>query len=298
MAEELDAQEPEVQVPEEKTPTAEQVPQQALFEPRNIAEAMEMPDPEPVAEPEPESEPELPVVEPDWLNAPPPQPPTPDQPVDYPVPPPDYYGHPRQPQAPPARAGDQALEAFVENPEAWFQQRMEQAMSQYGGPIQQNLQSIAFMQHQMMENNIRQAATQADGAIRRAYDSFNQDSTFRSNKAMQEQIGNTLQGMRENALREARAGNFAPLAALQNLSEAEIAGTLAYVRAVAGVGSPGQAPLQVEGATVETSRAPVAEQTVELTAEQEEIARRMGPGYRAKLVASLKEQQKHDDLEW
>jgi len=262
MAEELDAQEPEVQVPEE-TPTAEQVPQGALFEPRNIGEAMEMPDPGPPPEPEPEPEPDLPVVEPDWLNAPPPQP---QQYADYP--PQDYYPPPQQPQAPPARGGDAALEAFVENPEAWFQQRMEQAMAQYGGPIQQNLQSVAFMQQQMMENNIRQAASHADGAIRRAYSSFNKDSAFRSNKRMQEQIGNTLQGMRENAIREARMGNFGPLSALQNLSDAEIAGTLAYVRAVSGVGTQGQAPLQVEGATVETSRSPVAEQTVELTAEQ------------------------------
>jgi hypothetical protein len=300
MADELDAQEPEVQ--EEATPTAEQVPQQALFEPRNIAEAMEMPEPEPepVAEPAPEQE--LPEVGPDWLNEPPPQPQYPPQfPVDYP-PHPEYPTmqpqYPQQPQATPRTPGDAALEAFVDNPQAWLDQQLAAREQQLLGPIQQQQQSIAFMMHQMQENSLKQTKQQARAAIEKAYKEFNKDSAFRSSKDMQESVKGTLQGMMQRAEIEARNGNWEPMNTLINMDQGEIAGTLAYLRAKAGVQSGGQAPLQVEGAAVESSRSPAAKHEVQLTPEQEEIARRMGPGYRARLVKSLQELDENDDLEW
>jgi hypothetical protein len=154
------------------------------------------------------------------------------------------------------------------------------------------------MMSQMVENDVRQSKNAAESAVRRAYSSFNKDSTFRSNKAMQETIKGTFSGMLERAEREARNGNFGPLNSMANLSDSDIAGTLAYVRAVAGARSPGVAPVQVEGATVESSRAAVAEQGVELTPEQEEVARRMGPAYRQKMKKAVLEQQKYNDLEW
>jgi hypothetical protein len=59
---------------------------------------------------------------------------------------------------------------------------------------------------------------------------------------------------------------------------------LAFVKATANVPSPGVGPLQVEGATVESSRSAVAPESVVLTAEQESIATRMGPGYRDRMI--------------
>ena len=298
MADELDTQEtPEVQ----ETPTSEQVPQQALFEPRNIGEALEMDAPAPEPEPTPEPEIEAPVVEPSWLNEPVAEPaPMPNQPpAQYPQMPPQYdYGQQQQPQVQQGPASDAALNAFVEDPQGWFNSQMAQREQQIVGPLQQQQQAIAYMMSSMIDNSVKQGMSSADAAIHKAYDVFNQDSAFRSNKAMQEKVGATLQGMRARAEAEARNGNFGPLHAISNLSEADIAGTLAYVRAATGVQSPGTGPLQVEGATVESSRAPVAEQTVELTAEQEEIARRMGPGYRQKLIQAQTDLNKYDDLEW
>jgi hypothetical protein len=155
------------------------------------------------------------------------------------------------------------------------------------------------MMSTLVDNSVKQGKAAAKGAIRKAYDAFNKDSAFRSNPQMQERINATLQGMLRNAEQEARMnGNWEPLNALANLSESEIQGTLAYVRAVTGAGSPGTSPLQVEGATVESSRAPVAEQEVALTEEQREVARRFGPAYEAKLKKAVAEQQKYDDLEW
>jgi hypothetical protein len=238
-------------------------------------------------------------VEPDWLTPDPTPPPEPVLPPQYPPPQPYEYQpqYPQQPQAQPARPGDAALEAFVDNPQAWLDQQLASREQQLVGPLQQQQQSIAFMMNTLINNNVEQGAARADASIRKAYDAFNKDATFRSNKAMQDKVGATLRGMKERAEYEARGGNFGPLNALANLSEADIAGTLAYVRAASGTGSPGIEPLQVEGATVETSRAPVAEQEVVLSDEQEAIAARMGKGYRARMVQAVRDQAKYNDFE-
>ena len=295
MADELDMQEtPEVQ----ETPTAEQVPQQALFEPRNVGEAMEMEVPEPEPEPTPEPEPEAPVVEPSWLNEPAVSGQPPQQ-VQYPQAPPQYdYGYQQQPQVQQGPVSDAALNAFVEDPQGWLNAQLAAREQQMLGPLQQNLHSIAYVQQQIVESNVKQNLTQADRAIKKAYEVFNKDPMFRTNKEIQERIGGTLQGMRENAIRSARFGEFGPMDALINLDEGAIHGTLAFLRAQVGAQSPGTGPLQIEGATVESSRAPVAEQAVELTPEQEEIARRMGPGYRQKLIKAQQELKQYNDLEW
>lgn len=285
---------------DELEPQEVEVPEQAEFFTQTIGEALEAPDPEPEPKPapEPEPEPEVPPVEPDWLNQPPPQPQQEQwhqqqgYPQDYP------QQRPQQPQAQPRTGGDAALEAFVENPDAWLEQRLQERLAQYSGPLQQQQQSIAFMMQQMVDNSVKQGKGAAEGAIRKAYTAFNKDATFRSSKAMQEKIGATLQGMVQRAEYEARNGNFAPMNAIANLSDADIAGTLAYVRAVSGASSPGTGPMQIEGATVESSRAAVADKTVELTPEQEEVARRMGPAYRRKMEKAVVEQKKYNDLEW
>jgi hypothetical protein len=261
------------------------------------------PDPEPAPpapEPTPEpvvEEPEPPPVEPDWLSAPtePVMPPQPEPQYQYQQPPPQAY--PQQPQVPQGTGVDAALQGFVDNPDGWLNQRLAQRDQQLVGPIAQQQQQVAFMMNTLMENNINDGVARADGSIRNAYEAFNKDATFRSNKAMQDKIGATLQGMRERATYEARRGNFAPLNALANLSESDIAGTLAYVRAASGVQSPGVAPLQVEGAAVESARSAATDQGVVLDAEQEEAAKRLGPGGRERMIKGILEQQKYDDFE-
>ena len=277
-----------------------EIPEQAEFFTQTIGEAMAAPDPEPEPEPTPEPEPETPVVEPEWLNPqPPPQQQPPQQqwyPQEYPA---DYpAARSRQPQAQPRTGGDAALEAFVSDPYGFIEQAVQQRLQQEVAPLQQGQQSVAFMMHQVIDNNVKQGKAAAEGAIRKAYTAFNKDATFRSNKSMQDKIGSTLNGMMQRAEFEARNGNFGPLSALANLSDSDIAGTLAYVRAVSGVRSPGVGPMQIEGATVESSRAAVAKQKVELTPEQEEVARRMGPAYRRKMEKALADQSKYNDLEW
>jgi hypothetical protein len=254
-------------------------------------------EPAPQAEPTPTPEPvvaEPPLVEPEWLNAPavPPQ----AEPQYAPQQPPPQY--PQQPQMPqPAPRGDAALEAFVDNPDGWLDQRMAAREQQMLAPMQQQAQAVQYMMHTMMDNQISDGLTRADTAVRNAYTQFNNDSTFRSSKAMQDKIGATLQGMRTRAEAEARTGNFGPINALANLSEADVAGTLAYVRAASGVQSPGIAPVQVEGATVESSRSPVAAQTVEIDSDTEAAIKRLGPAYRERYVKALQDADTADDFE-
>lgn len=278
------------------------VPEQAEFfasEQKTIGERMEEPlqeePPAPGPEPAP-AEPEPPPVEPDWLNTPAPVPEAAPQlpPQQYYEPPPQQYQQPPQP----APRTDAELEAFVNNPEGWFEQRMSARDQQRIAPLMQQQAQVQNMMGVIMNNAVNDNLSRADQAIKQAYNSFNKDSTFRSNKAMQDKIGATLQGMRQRAEHEARNGNFSPLNALSNLTEADIAGTLAYVRAATGTPSPGVGPVQVEGATVESSRSAVADSGVTLSAEQEEIAKRMGAGYRDRMIQGIKDQQKYDDLEF
>jgi len=285
-------------------PQETKVPEQAdMF--RQGADPAPEPGPEPAA-PEPEpvvvEEPELPVVEPDWLNVPAEPPPQqvqypPQQPqYQYEQPPPQY---PQQPQVQPQPAGvDAALQTFVDNPDGWLDQRLSQRDQQLVGPLAQQQQQVANMTAMLMNNYVTEGVSQADASVRKAYDVFNRDASFRSDKEMQNTIQGTLQGMKQRAEHEARTtGNFAPLRALANLDESDMEATLAYMKAKAGRQSPGTGPLQVEGAVVESSRSPVAEQSVELDADTEAAIKRLGPAYRERLIKAQRTTNEADDFE-
>jgi len=258
------------------------------------------PAPEPVVEVAPEpvaAEPELPPVEPDWLSAPalpeaPPQPP----PQQYYEPPPQHY--PQQPQVPQGTNADAALQTFVDNPDGWLEQRMAQRDQQRLGPLQHQQQQQAQMTAILMNNYVTEGMSRADAAVRKAYDVFNRDATFRSDREMQQTLQSTLQGMRDRAREEAWGrGNLDPLRTLANLDESDMEATLAYMKVKRGKRSPGVGPLQVEGATLESSRSSVAEQSTELPPEFEEIAHRLGPGGRERLIKQIAVTRTADDFE-
>jgi len=281
-------------------PTEQVVPDQAEMFRQEVA-----PDPEPAPaapEPAPEAEPELPPVEPDWLNEPAmPEPQWPQAAApQYQYEQPRQEFSQRQSQVPPQPAGvDAALQSFVDNPIGWVDNILSQREQQLVGPIAQQQQQIAGMTAVLMNNYIAEGTSHADATIRKAYNVFNRDATFRADKAMQSTIKGTLQGMKQRAEYEARTtGNFAPLRALANLDETDMVATLAYMKSKAGRQSPGIAPLQVEGAVVESSRSTVAGQSVELSPDEEAAAERLGPGGRDRLIQAKKDQAKYSDLEW
>ena len=258
------------------------------------------PAPEPVVEVAPEpvaAEPELPPVEPDWLSAPalpeaPPQPP----PQQYYEPPPQHY--PQQPQVPQGTNADAALQTFVDNPDGWLEQRMAQRDQQRLGPLQHQQQQQAQMTAILMNNYVTEGMSRADAAVRKAYDVFNRDATFRSDREMQQTLQSTLQGMRDRAREEAWGrGNLDPLRTLANLDESDMEATLAYMKVKRGKRSPGVGPLQVEGATLESSRSSVAGQSTELPPEFEAVAHRLGDGGKERLLRELAVTRAADDFE-
>jgi len=284
-------------------PQETKVPEQADMFRQGVEPA---PDPEPApvaAAPEPEpvvvEEPEMPPVEPDWLSAAPePQPQYPPQQPQYQYEPqPPQY--PQQPQVPPQPAGvDAALQTFVDNPDGWLDQKLQQRDQQLVGPLAQQQQQQANITAMLMNNYVTEGISQADASVRKAYEIFNRDASFRSDKEMQNTIQGTLQGMKQRAEYEARAtGNFAPLRALANLDESDMEATLAYMKAKAGKQSPGTGPLQVEGAVVESSRSPIAEQSVELDADTEAAIKRLGPAYRERLIKATRTTTDAGDFE-
>ena len=267
--------------------------------------------PEPVPEPAPEpapAEPELPPVEPDWLN----EPAIPEQPVAAPpqAPPPDYYygqqqpqqqhpQYPQQPQVPQYGTPDASIQTFLDNPDGWAESKIEQRLAARDEQIRQQNLAIQNMTGMLMQDRIVEAVSGANNAVQRAYNVFNRDSTFRSNKEMQQTLQATLKGMKQRAEYEAYAsGNFEPLRTLANLSESDMEATLAYMKVKAGVQSPGTGPLQVEGATVESSRSAVSGREVELTPDEQEVARRLGPGAEARMKQAKLDLAKYDDLEF
>lgn len=285
MAEELEPQ--ETSVPEQKEMFRQGVEPDVVVEPTETSPPV----------PESEAEPEAPPIEPDWLGGAiePPVQQVPQQ-QQYHEPPQPIY--PQQPQMPPtAPVGDAALNALVDNPFGVIDQRIAAREQQMLGPMQQQAAAVQHMMGMMVDNQINENLARADASVKRAYDTFNKDITFRSSKAMQDKIAATLQGMRENAVHAARSGNFGPLNSLANLSESDIAGTLGYLRGSLGVQSPGVGPLQVEGATVESSRSAVVEQSVEFDADTEAAIKRLGPAYRERLIKARIVTDAADDFE-
>jgi len=295
MADDLDVVEPkEAAVPEQADMFRQGVTPEPEPEPAPVPAA---PEPEPVTV----EEPEMPIVEPDWLNAPTPQemqqqyPPQQPQ-YQYEQPPPQY---PQQPQVPPQPAGvDAALQTFVDNPLGTIGNEVDGRLDARLGPLAYQQQQQANITAMLMNNYVNEGISQADASVRKAYEVFNRDASFRSDKEMQNTIQGTLQGMKQRAEHEARAtGNFAPLRALANLDESDMEATLAYMKAKAGRQSPGTGPLQVEGAVVESSRSPIAEQATELPAEFEAVANRLGPHGRERLLREIQVTKDADDFE-
>jgi hypothetical protein len=196
------------------------------------------------------------------------------------------------------------LNAFIEDPDGYIDrlvnQRLDYINQQALTPLMYQQQMLAQEFNGIRQNNQRAALSQADAAIKNAYKEFNKDSAFRSNPRLQERIKGALAGLRESALAEAQRGNYGPLSNLANIGEAEARATLAAARVIEGIGSPGSGPLQVQGATVESSRAAVDTSNIELTAEQQEIARRFGgqeKNYAERMRKAIADQRKYDDFE-
>ena len=259
----------------------------------------------PVEAPQAAAEPEAPSVIPEWLDAEP-EPPrgqyppqqTQELPPQYPPQQPQYPPQPPAQYQPPAQPGaDAALQAFVDNPEQWVRTIQQDTINQMGGQLGFQQQQLAGEINQMRQTYANAGIGQADTAIRNAYKFLNSDPVFKSNKDVQARIGAALKGSFDNAAREARTGNYGPISDVAQLDETSLRGMLAFVKATSNVQSPGVGPLQVEGATVESSRSAVADNSVVLTPLQEEVAKRMGPGYRDKMIKAEVENRKHDDFE-
>lgn len=265
---------------------------------------------EPAVEPTPEpqqvekpaaQEPEPPPVEPDWLNTPREPEPQRQPQQQYQEP---YYPPQQQPQYQQQRqqpVSQSALDRFLENPDQWGAEVAQRVIEQYAGPINQQTAAMQYQMQAIRDTFTKTALSQADGAIRNAYGTLNKDRTFRSNKGVQQMLNNTLKNMRDQAMYAAQRGDFEPLQQLAGLDATRINAALAAARVMSGAQGGGVEPMQVEGATVEGSRAQANPgSNVELSAEQQEIAKRLGreyPGYESRMRKAAEDAAKYDDFE-
>lgn len=281
MTEILDEQAPEVQ-PE----PAPEVFRQGMTEPEPKGAP---PAPDPTA-----SEPEPAPVVPDWLNAPSEPEPGPQYP---PQAPPQYPPNvPQQAQPKPPPSGD--ISAFIDNPDAYIEARAQQLLERTLGPIAYQQQLIMQRNEMTHQAQVNSGVSSADAAIKKAYDKFNQDPSFRSDKRVQESIKGMLSNMREQAAREAAAtGNFTKLYNIANIGDAEIKATLAVAKIQAGTASGSAAPLDIQGAVVESSQPSAPKPQIQLTQEQQAIAARFGDGYEDRLRQAIAETESAGDFE-
>lgn len=269
------------------------------YQPEVFSQRVEAP--EPVPEPEPPRqverppEPEAPPVEPDWLSAPPVQPQPPPQ--QYYQEQPQYYQQQPPQQRQPQRQSTGALDRFIDDPDGYIDQLLQARLAEQTTPLAYQQHMMAQQVQQIRDTFTNSALSQADSALKGAYKTLNKDSSFRTSKNIQGRIENTLRGMREQAVMQARVGNFGPLNNLATLNESHIRAALAAAKAMEGVDSPGVGPLQVEGATVESSRSAPQQHSVDLDPDQKEAVRRLGPAYETRLRKALADNAKYDDFQ-
>jgi hypothetical protein len=262
----------------------------------------------PVEPPQEPQAPDVPEVEPSWLDGDPepprgypqyPQEPLPQYPPHAPayppVPPPDYppAAHRQQPMGSP----DAVLNEFVKDPIGWVRSIQQETINQMSGPLTWQQQQLAENLNRMQMTYAEAGIKRADAAIRNAYKILNKNPVFKSNKQVQEHINRALKAQFNDAANAARQGNYVPIADLERIDEPALRGMVAFVSEATGVKSAGIGPLSVEGAAVETSRSAVTSEDITLTPEQEEVAKRMGPGYRDRMIQAQRDLLKHDDFE-
>lgn len=270
------------------------------YQPEVFSQRVEAPEPAPEPEPprqvERPPEPEAPPVEPEWLSAPPPQPQQPQQ--QYYQEQPQYYQQPQpQQQRQQQRQPSGSLDRFIDDPDGYIDQLLQARLAEQTTPLAYQQYQMAQQVQQIRDTFTSSALSQADNALKGAYKHLNKDSAFRTSKSIQGRIENTLRGMREQAVMQARAGNFGPLNNLASLNESHIRAALAAAKAMEGIDSPGVGPLQVEGATVESSRSAPQQHSVDLDPDQKEAVRRLGPAYETRLRKALAEADKYDDFQ-
>lgn len=271
------------------------------YQPEVFSQRVEAPEPAPEPAPprqvERPPEPDAPPIEPDWLSAPPVQPPQPPQ--QYYQEQPQYYQQqqPQYQQRQPQKQPSGALDRFIDDPDGYIDQLLQARLAEQTTPLAYQQYQMAQQVQQIRDTFTASASSQADKAIKDSYKYLNKDAAFRTNKSIQGRIESTLRGMREQAMMQARAGNFGPLNNLASLNESHIRAALAAAKAMEGIDSPGVGPLQVEGATVESSRSAPQQHSVELDADQKEAVRRLGPSYETRLRKALADNAKYDDFQ-
>jgi len=276
------------------------VPADPDYQPEVFSQRVEAPvEPEPEqpqqVESKPQPEPEAPPIEPDWLGAPPAYREPPQQQPYYQPQVPQYQQQQVQQQQRKQPVG--SLDRFIDDPDGYIDQILQARMAEQTTPLAYQQYMMAQQVQQIRDTFTSNAAGQADNALKSAYKTLNKDASFRSNKNIQARIESTLRGMREQAVMQARNGNFGPLNNLATLNESHVRAALAAAKAMEGVDSPGIGPLQVEGAAVESSRSAQKASEAPLTDDQREIVRRLGPSYEKRLRKGIAEASKYDDFQ-
>lgn len=263
----VDAQ-PEPDVAPEPAPESEPAPEEFDYEPSFLNDA-----PAPEAQPTPQAQPQQ------W---------SPQQVAAY-----NQQMHMQQPQVP---QQEELLNSLVRDTRGTIGSIAEEQARQVASQMMnQALGPVAQQQQQFIQGQAQYHASMSDSAVRDMYKTkFTKDEAFASNERIRTRIDRAIAGLREQAMYQAMNGDPSGFAIFNNPTFAD--GVLNLAKTIEG-----HQPSAVSAASAPhvESVAPAAQQTIfELSPDQEEAVRRMGPGGRDRYIKALEDVKKHDDFEW
>jgi hypothetical protein len=223
----------------------------------------------------------------------------PQQAYPQPMPPQPFppQGFPQQPPQP--QTLEQRIDRFVQDPDGYIEARAQDRFRQMMGPFAYMLQNVQNQVGTYVSAAAENAIGQAWTGVQSNYqDVLSKDEAVRSDQSLYGEVDKAVKTIFQQAAEEARQGHPQRLAQFQD--PRFYRGVIGAVKSYLGFVEPaGGKPAIPAGAMVE-GPAPASAATISdgvtLSPEEEDIARRMGPAFRERLIAGKKEAEKRGDV--
>ena len=226
----------------------------------------------------------------------------PAAPPQYAAPPPEY-APPPQYQAPPGQfppqevggisPQDRALYELVNRPEDWVRGMARTEVQNIVAPVYNQVNQAASQLSGFLKDQADTQEAVAKTNVKNLYANvINQDEDYNSNPIIKAEVDRTFQNLLGNSIQAARNGQFKDVSRMGALTPLEAQAAINAIKTVHGVPGTYTGGPQVGSAVVERTTAPVPEDSVEITPDEEAAIAwrsRVEPDFRSKLIAAKKE---------
>lgn len=207
-------------------------------------------------------------------------------------PPPQYQQPPPQPPQPTQQQlTDAQLERFVQNPNGYVDELVNQRMMQTVGPLAGSYQNLERNAVQYMQSQTRSRIDETAPHVERGFkEVLNKDEAFSTNKAVRERTDKALRDMYGEACRSAQGGDFSKLEHFKDPDFYDLVLTAAKRKSKY---KPSAKEMESLGRQSVESGAPLRDaQRPEIDPDIRENLRRLGDGAEERYIENIK---KHGD---